>query len=170
MPGGHPPAWDLDDPALYLNRELSWLEFNQRVLAEASDRRNLLLERVKFLAITASNLDEFFSKRVGWLKRMLATDARTRTVDGLTIAEQYDLVVNRCHRMRRDAEAVWHCELLPELADHGIRIVRFTELEQPARQALREYFERSIFPVLTPSSSTRPIRSRSSRAGRSHWP
>jgi len=150
MPGGHPPAWDLDEPALYLNRELSWLEFNQRVLAEASDRRNLLLERVKFLAITASNLDEFFSKRVGWLKRMLATDARTRTVDGLTIAEQYDLVVNRCHRMRRDAEAVWHCELLPELADHGIRIVRFTELEQPARQALREYFERSIFPVLTP--------------------
>ena len=63
------PAWDLDDPALYLNRELSWLEFNERVLAEALDPRNRLLERIKFLAITASNLDEFSTKRVGWLKR-----------------------------------------------------------------------------------------------------
>ncbi|GIW12708.1 MAG: polyphosphate kinase [Tepidiforma sp.] len=145
-----PPTWNLDDPALYLNRELSWLEFNQRVLAEASDRRNLLLERVKFLAITASNLDEFFAKRVGWLKRMLANDARTRTVDGLTIAEQYGLVISRCHAMRRDAELVWRDELLPELASHGVRVVRFSELDGPARQRLREYFERSIFPVLTP--------------------
>ncbi|HNO65571.1 MAG TPA: hypothetical protein PKK39_04430, partial [Tepidiformaceae bacterium] len=62
------PDWDLSDPALYLNRELSWLEFNQRVLAEAHDARNRLLERVKFLAIAASNLDEFYTKRMGWLK------------------------------------------------------------------------------------------------------
>ncbi len=145
-----PVLWDLSDPSLYLNRELSWLEFNQRVLVEASDPRNPLLERVKFLAITASNLDEFFAKRVGWLKRMLATDARTRTVDGLTIAEQYDLVVGRCHRMRASAEEVWRNELLPELFSHGIRVVRFDDLEEAARQQLREYFERSIFPVLTP--------------------
>jgi polyphosphate kinase len=145
-----PPPWDLDDPALYLNRELSWLEFNQRVLAEAIDHRNLLLERVKFLAITASNLDEFFAKRVGWLRRMLATDARAQTVDGLTIAEQYDLIVNRCHLMRRQAEDLWNTALLPELGDHGVRIVRFHELAGRARQRLREYFEHSIYPVLTP--------------------
>lgn len=143
-------ACDLDDPGLYLNRELSWLEFNQRVLAEASDPRNLLLERVKFLAITASNLDEFFAKRVGWLRRMLATDARARTVDGLTIAEQYELVIDRCHRMRNELEEVWRVELVPQLAAQGVRVVRFVELEPEAQQRLREYFERSIFPVLTP--------------------
>lgn len=145
-----PHAWDLEDPALYLNRELSWLEFNQRVLAEAEDPRNPLLERVKFVAITASNLDEFFAKRVGWLKRMLATDARAQTADGLTIAEQYPLVVERCHQMRRDAERVWSATLLPLLSERGIRIVRFAELDDASRQRLREYFERSIFPVLTP--------------------
>jgi hypothetical protein len=68
-PGAPVPKWDLDDPSLYLNRELSWLEFNQRVLAEALDARNPLLERVKFLAIAASNLDEFYTKRLGWLKQ-----------------------------------------------------------------------------------------------------
>ncbi len=145
-----PPAWQLDDPALYLNRELSWLEFNQRVLHEASDARNPLLERVKFLAITASNLDEFFAKRVGWLKRMLATDARAQTVDGLTIAEQYELVVRRCHQMRQDAECTWREGLLPELGEHGIRIVRYADLEPAERERLRAYFEHSIFPVLTP--------------------
>lgn len=143
-------SWQLDDPALYLNRELSWLEFNQRVLHEASDERNPLLERVKFLAIAASNLDEFFAKRVGWLKRMLSTDARAETVDGRTIAEQYELVVRRCHQMRRDAERVWLDELLPALGHHGIRIVRFADLEPAERERLSAYFEQSIFPVLTP--------------------
>ncbi|MES4791599.1 MAG: hypothetical protein C4321_00180 [Chloroflexota bacterium] len=151
IPDGEPGlGCDLDDPALYLNRELSWLEFNQRVLAEASDPRNLLLERVKFLAITASNLDEFFAKRVGWLRRMLTTDARARTVDGLTIAEQYELVIDRCHRMRNEIEEVWRIELVPQLAAHGVRVVKFVDLEPEAQQRLREYFERSIFPVLTP--------------------
>lgn len=150
-PGGEQaPDWDLDDPSLYLNRELSWLEFNQRVLAEASDERNLLLERVKFLAITASNLDEFCAKRVGWLRRMLANDARARTVDGLTIAEQYELVIERCHRMRKEIEHVWRHELLPRLDAHGVRVVRFADLEPEAQERLRDYFERSIFPVLTP--------------------
>jgi polyphosphate kinase len=144
------PAFDFDDPSLYLNRELSWLEFNQRVLEEARDPRNPLLERVKFIAITASNLDEFYTKRVGWLKRMLAADPRAQTADGRTIAEQMDLVIDRCVTMRRDIERTWKASLAPELADHGIRSVRFDELEAEARERLTAYFEQAIFPVLTP--------------------
>lgn len=143
-------SYDLDDPALYLNREISWLEFNQRVLEEAHDVRNPLLERVKFLAITANNLDEFFTKRVGWMKRMLVSDPRALTVDGLTMGEQRDLVIDRCTAMRREIDATWHDELAPALAEHGVRIVRFDELEQEARDRLRAYFEQAIFPVLTP--------------------
>ena len=143
-------VFDLDDPALYLNRELSWLEFNQRVLQEAHDVRNPLLERVKFLAITANNLDEFYTKRVGWMKRMLASDPRAMTVDGLTVTEQRDLAVARCVAMRREIDATWENELCPELAAHGIRIVRFAELESEARERLTAYFEQAIFPVLTP--------------------
>ncbi|MBI5946514.1 MAG: polyphosphate kinase 1 [Chloroflexi bacterium] len=144
------PAWDLDDPALYLNRELSWLEFNERVLAEASDPRNRLLERVKFLAITASNLDEFYGKRVGWLKRVHRADPRMRTVDGRTVAEQLDLVVARCGAQRRAAGARWRDELRPALAAHGISIVPFTGLDEPTRARITAYFEQAIFPVLTP--------------------
>jgi len=144
------PVYDLDDPALYLNRELSWLEFNERVLAEARDARNPLLERVKFLAITASNLDEFYTKRVGWLKQARAKDPRFVTADGRTIAEQMDLVIDRCARMHADIDATWEDVLRPELAGHGIRIVRFEDLEPEHRARLTAYFEQAIFPVLTP--------------------
>lgn len=144
------PCWDLDDPSLYLNRELSWLEFNQRVLAEAHDARNRLLERVKFLAITASNLDEFYTKRMGWLKQAYEKDPRTTTVDGRSIATQMELVIERCSEMHREIDATWRDELLPALAEAGVRIVRFAELEQEAQSRLRDYFVEAIFPVLTP--------------------
>jgi polyphosphate kinase len=144
------PAYDLDDPSLYLNRELSWLDFNERVFAEALDLRNPLLERVKFLAITASNQDEFFAKRVGWLKRLLASDPRTRTVDGLTVAEQLDLVLARCDDLHRRMEACWTSTLAPELAEHGIRILRHRDLDRAARERMTAYFEQAIFPTLTP--------------------
>ena len=149
-PPAAPPGYDLDDPSLYLNRELSWLEFNQRVLAEARDRRNRLLERVKFLAITASNLDEFYTKRVGWLKQARGKDPRFVTADGRTIAEQMDLVIERCVRMHRDIDTTWEDVLRPELAAHGIQIVRIEDLEPEAREMLRVYFEQAIYPVLTP--------------------
>ena len=144
------PTWDRDDPALYLNRELSWLEFNERVLAEALDPRNRLLERIKFLAITASNLDEFSTKRVGWLKRVLHTEPLVRTVDGLTMAEQLELVRERSSRMQRAMEECWTTTLQPALAERGVHIVRFDELDASARERLRRYFEEAIFPVLTP--------------------
>ena len=143
-------SFDLDDPSLYLNRELSWLEFNQRVLAEAGDGRNRLLERVKFLAITASNLDEFYAKRVGWMRRVLQNDPATTTVDGLTIADQLALVTQRCYAMQREMERCWEHELAPALARRGIRIVPFSQLEEAARDQITAYFERAIFPVLTP--------------------
>lgn len=148
--GRDAPTFDLDDPALYLNRELSWLEFNQRVFAEAYDPRNRLLERVKFLAITASNLDEFYTKRVGWLRRVLQADPRTQTVDGRTIAEQLELVVRRCLTMRRDMDNCWKSVLAPALAKRGIAIVRYEDLDTAAKGHLTQYFEQAIFPVLTP--------------------
>jgi polyphosphate kinase len=144
------PEIDLDDPSLYLNRELSWLEFNERVLEEARDHRNRLIERVKFLAITASNLDEFAAKRVGWLKRVLKSNPRNRTVDGRTIAEQLDLVIQRCVKMRREMDALWSDELSLALSGQGIHILRFADLDASSRDRLREYFEQAIFPVLTP--------------------
>lgn len=145
-----PLEWDLSDPAYYLNRELSWLEFNERVFAEARDPRNRLLERVKFVAITASNLDEFCAKRIGWLRRVLRSDPRMRTVDGLSIAEQLEFVIQRCARMRRETEAYWHEGLAPLVAELGVTVVPFNELEPAAAANLRRYFEEAIFPVLTP--------------------
>jgi len=145
-----PVEWDLDSPDLYLNRELSWLEFNERVLAEALDERNPLLERVKFLAITASNLDEFYAKRVGWLKRSLHKDAGFRTVDGLTIFEQSGLISGRCIAMREAMSNCWAAVLAPALAANGVRVIRYTDLDAPARNRLTAYFEESIFPILTP--------------------
>ncbi|MEO8538225.1 MAG: polyphosphate kinase 1 [bacterium] len=144
------PEYNLDDPSLYLNRELSWLEFNQRVLEESRDARNRLLERVKFLAIAASNLDEFYTKRIGWLKQANVKDPRAMTVDGRTIGEQLVLVIDRCMRMHREIDATWRDELAPELALAGVRIVQFAELDHEAKTRLREYFVQAIFPVLTP--------------------
>ena len=141
---------DLDDVALYENRELSWLDFNDRVLAEAYDPRNPLLERVRFLAITSSNLDEFYSKRVAWLKQLLRTNPGHRTVDGRTIAEQSILVGARCAALRQEIEACWHNTLVPALGERGVRIVTFESVEANARQVLTDYFMTSVYPVLTP--------------------
>jgi polyphosphate kinase len=148
-----PPApveYDLDDPALYLNREFSLIEFNRRVLAEARDPRNRLLERVKFLAITASNQEEFFAKRIGWLKRLMKTDPLMTTVDGRTVADQLQQARARCHELAREMDACWADELVPALAECGIRLVRFEDLDQGTKDRISAYFERAIYPVLTP--------------------
>jgi polyphosphate kinase len=143
-------TFDPDDPSLLANRELSWLDFNARVLAEAFDAHNPLLERVKFLAITASNLDEFYAKRVGWLMYGLRSRAGDRrTPDGLTLQEQLDLVVERCLAMRRHIERCWgELRLLLEAA--GVTVTSHAALEPAARERLAAYFEAAIFPVLTP--------------------
>ena len=143
-------ALDLDAPELYLNRELSWLDFNDRVLAEAQDPRNPLLERVKFVAITSSNLDEFYAKRIGWLQRLRRTNPARRTVDGLTVAAQLMQAKERCAAMRHATDELWMRELRPALAAAGVRIVSFDSLNEAEQAELGEHFERMILPVLTP--------------------
>ena len=139
-----------DDPALYANRELSWLDFNDRVLDEADDERNPLLERVRFLAITSSNLDEFYAKRLAWLKQAMRSEPGRCTVDGLTLAEQHAQIVQRFAITRRAIEARWHGVLAPALAAAGIRIVTYESLDASERARLTDYFMSAVYPVLTP--------------------
>jgi polyphosphate kinase len=144
-----PQAFDLSSPELYLNRELTWLAFNRRVLAEAEDERNPLLERVKFLAITGSNIDEFFMKRIGGLKLQTAAGVPEVTVDGRTPQEQIDA----CYAWVREFEHVRlgvERHLLELLARQDIRILEWTDLNPGERAELRERYLRNIFPLITP--------------------
>jgi len=113
----------LDSPACFINREASWLNFNWRVLEEAQDTRNPLLERVKFLAITASNLDEFFEVRVGGLLQQLEDGNNATTPDGLTMVEEKELINRETHQFVEEQYACWNERLRPELAEQGIRVL-----------------------------------------------
>ncbi len=144
------PEQSIDESRHLLNRELSWLRFNLRVLEEAEDKRHPLLERVKFLAIFATNLDEFFMIRVSGLHRQVAGGVVGTTPDGMTPSEQI-LTINRelmIHYERYDT--CWKQDVLPGLAEAGIRILHYAELAQREREAIQGYFQREIFPVLTP--------------------
>ena len=135
--------------ARYFNRELSWLAFNARVLHEAGDPRVPLLERLKFLAIFSSNLDEFFMVRVGGLRRQLATGTAHASADGLSAGEQLGAIRTSVGRLLEERRALLG-ELLMELAPHDIRLVGMAELTAGEQQAVDEHFESQIFPVLTP--------------------
>ncbi|MBB5155422.1 polyphosphate kinase [Saccharopolyspora phatthalungensis] len=134
----------------YLNRELSWLDFNARVLAMAEDPSKPVLERAKFLAIFASNLDEFYMVRVAGLKRREETGLSVRSADGLTPHEQLVRISARNQDLMEKLSRVFLDELLPELEAHGIRILNWAELETADHAKLTRYFEDHIFPVLTP--------------------
>src|ERR1700744_230975 len=121
---------DKPDPKHFLNRELSWLEFNQRVLDEALNPANPLLERLKFFTITSSNLDEFFEVRVAGLKQQIESGINTRSVDGLTPLEIYQAITRRVRKMVADKYACWRDELQPALAKNKMRILEFTELKK----------------------------------------
>ena len=136
-------------PPLYLNRELSWLAFNARVLHEAADARVPLLERLKFLAIFGSNLDEFFMVRVAGLRRQVASGVLHHTPDGLSAAEQLSAIRARVALLLADQRQCL-VSVLGELAPHGVRLVRMSELTAGERRAIDEQFESQIFPVLTP--------------------
>lgn len=136
--------------AAFLNREQSWLAFNERVLEEASDPTVPLLERLRFAAIVASNLDEFFMIRVAGLRHAIADEDETPDLAGLTPAEQLRAVAERTHRL---VDAVYELAiggLLPQLATHGVRVVGWTELDRPQQAALGAYFRDEVLPVLTP--------------------
>jgi polyphosphate kinase len=134
----------------YLNRELSWLDFNARVLALAADQSLPLLERAKFLAIFASNLDEFYMVRVAGLKRRDEMGLSVRSADGLTPREQLRLIGERTQQIALRHAQVFLDSVRPALADEGIRIVTWTDLEDAERAQLSGYFHDQVFPVLTP--------------------
>ncbi len=137
-------------PAHFLNRELSWLEFNHRVLEEALDAKNPLLERVKFFCIVSSNLDEFFEVRVAGIKQQIESDVVERSMDGLTASETFRAVVKRVRRMVEEQYACWRESLLPALAANGIRLLDLSQLELADLAWVGEYYHTQVRPVLTP--------------------
>ena len=144
------PGVDLKDPSLYFNRELSWLEFNRRVLGEAQDVRHPLLERVKFLAIFSANLDEFFMIRVSGLKDQIAAGVSAAPADGMTPAQQLDAVRARTLPMLRQQRRIFYDEIMPALTAAGIHLLCFDQLTPEERDRLRDFFQAEILPVLTP--------------------
>lgn len=143
------PAFDLDSSEWYLNRELTWLEFNRRVLHEGQDERTPLLERVMFLSIVGSNFDEFFMKRIGGLKQQVGAQVKKLSVDGRTPQQQID----ECSMVVRDIlQQVGGLaqELLAELAEKGIRIAKHSELTAEQRKWTDLFFLENIYPLLTP--------------------
>ncbi|HWF19411.1 MAG TPA: polyphosphate kinase 1 [Verrucomicrobiae bacterium] len=137
-------------PDKFINRELSWLEFNQRVLDEALDPQNPLLERIKFFCITSSNLDEFFEVRVAGLKQQIESDVVERSIDGLTASETFRAVTQRVRRMVEQQYESWRTDLLPALAQNGIRFLQFDELSKTDHEWVEEYYRAEVRPVLTP--------------------
>jgi polyphosphate kinase len=140
----------LDSSSLYINRELSWLAFNERVLDQARDRRHPLLERVKFLAIVGTNLDEFFMVRVAALQKQLRTHRDHVSPDGLTTEQQLTLVRARARQMLDEQARCWSDGLRPELAAHGISFLEPRDYSPEVEAYLASYFQREIAPVLTP--------------------
>ncbi|MCW8889659.1 MAG: polyphosphate kinase 1, partial [Sedimenticola sp.] len=142
---------DLSSSEYYLNRELTWLEFNKRVLHEAADERNPLLERLKFIAIVSSNMDEFFMKRLGGLKQQVGAGVATLTVDGRTPQQQID----ECSQVVRDIEAQIsknYLAVTAGLREHDIAILSYEELSDEDKLFLRDYYHKNIFPLVTPQS------------------
>ncbi len=146
-----PQGLPLDDPALYINRELSWLEFNRRVLEEAQDPTVPMLERLKFVAICESNLDEFYMVRVGGLQQKLqAGIAYGSGADRTPVATQVEYIDQTVRRLMSDAYGVLLGEILPALEREGIVLRGLHELSDAERLHLRTFFQRQVFPVLTP--------------------
>ncbi len=143
-------AQDLADPQLFTNRELSLLDFQKRVLREAQDGANPLLERMIFLSIFGSNIDEFFQVRVAVLKQRVKSGAEEPRVDGLTGTELLEEIHSDVADLEQDAYACLRDQLKPALAEAGIRISDYAELDERARAKLNDYFQRTVFPVLTP--------------------
>ena len=140
----------LDDPRYYLNRHVQWLEFNRRVLEEARDPGNPLLERVKFLAITANNLDEFVEVRVSSFLQRIEHGSREVGPDGLTAEQELEKVSAAMHEFVQDQYKCWNEELLPALAKQSIRVLLMSQLDSKASQTAKTFYERRVSPMLTP--------------------
>jgi polyphosphate kinase len=138
------------DPSLYLNRELSWLEFNARVLHEAFDPRNRLLERVKFLSIFSTNLDEFYMVRVAGLRRQIMAGVNSTGADGIPQPQLLDAITARVAELMELQRKCLCDVLLPELEQHDIKIVGIRDVSPTERQRLDQFFESQVYPLLTP--------------------
>jgi polyphosphate kinase len=141
---------DLADPKLFLNRELSWLAFNRRVLEEAQDESQPLLERLRFLGITASNLDEFFEVRVAGIKQQIEHESDDTGPDGMSPRQTFAAIRQEVLRFIDDKYQLWHHELRPALAEHGIHLHDFKQMGEQDREWASHYFRNEVFPVLTP--------------------
>ena len=140
----------LEDPSLYFSRELSWLEFNERVLDEAVEPSTPLLERLKFVAIYGTNLDEFFMIRVAAIKQQIEAQVVRRSEDGRTPTEHLTAISTRLRASLDKQTKLLNDALIPALADHHIRIVRVSDLDDERQHALEQIFDDRVFPVLTP--------------------
>src|SRR5258708_10900500 len=140
----------VSDPSLYINRETSWLAFNRRVLEEANDEHNPLLERVKFLAISASNLDEFFEVRVAGLLQRIEEGVVDSGPDALSAQQERDLISRETHEFVEEQYDCWNQKLLPALARENIRVLDLKELDAEQEAFIDSYCEKEVDPLLTP--------------------
>src|SRR5246127_3698871 len=138
------------DPKNFINRELSWLEFNRRVLEEAQNPSQPLIERVKFLSIFSSNLDEFFEIRVAGIKQQIESETSDVGPDGLSPTEVFNAIQRTAHEMVATEYALWNNELAPALVKHGIRVREIEELNAKRAAWAQRYFREEVFPMLTP--------------------
>ncbi len=140
----------LDNPQYFLNRDTSWLAFNRRVLEEADDEGNPLLERLKFLSISASNLDEFFEVRVAAMMQQIEDGYNEAGPDGLTLTEKRESLNQLTHEFVDDQYDCWNARLRPALSENGIRVLGLHELDSEALRFVDEYCEKELDPLLTP--------------------
>src|SRR6266478_1928107 len=145
-----PITRDLSDPANFINRELSWLEFNRRVLEEAQDATQPLIERVKFLTIFSSNLDEFFEIRVAGIKQQIESETSDLGPDGLSPTELFDRIQKTVRQLVATQYSLWKNELQPELAKNGIYVCEMVELSAKRAAWANRYFHQEVLPMLTP--------------------
>src|SRR5437899_11188923 len=138
------------DPKNFINRELSWLEFNRRVLEEAQDPTQPLIERVKFLCIFSSNLDEFFEIRVAGIKQQIESETSDVAADGLSRTETFNQIQRVAHELVATEYELWNKELLPQLAKNGIRVRNVSELNAKRAALAHKYFQEEVLPMLTP--------------------
>src|SRR6266516_3882911 len=138
------------DPKNFINRELSWLEFNRRVLEEAQDPTQPLIERVKFLCIFSSNLDEFFEIRLAGIKQQIESETSDVAADGLSPTETFNQIQRLAHELVATEYELWNKELIPQLAKNGIRVRNVSELNAKRAAWARKYFQEEVFPMLTP--------------------
>ena len=150
MPSSKAKPEAFSDPSLFINRELSLLDFQQRVLSEAQDEKNPLLERVKFLAIFGSNMDEFFMVRVSGIRKLVEANVTEISADGMTPREQLAAIRKRALELYKEAHQCYQRKLLPELEKTGIHILDYKKLNDAQRSRADTYFHDVVFPVLTP--------------------